>query len=202
MVKTGVGVFNAPPVYASGLVGALEAMSCSVEIVSDLESWAEGNAEQTLLVMVHEPDDLDLVRNLRADTPETSIITILDPIGAEGVAASLRAGATGSIGLYSSPDEVILAIEAAEEGRIVLPTPMARSMMKTSLGDGDRRMLTKTDVTCLRALAAGEKVVDLAHHLGYSERETYRRLRRLYGRMGVGGRTEALLLAARWGVIE
>jgi DNA-binding CsgD family transcriptional regulator len=58
------------------------------------------------------------------------------------------------------------------------------------------------EVTWLRSLAAGETVAELSLRLGYSERELYRRLRRLYSKMGASGRTDALLRAVRWGLLE
>jgi DNA-binding CsgD family transcriptional regulator len=62
--------------------------------------------------------------------------------------------------------------------------------------------LTVEELTWLRSLAAGETVTELSLSLGYSERELYRRLRRLYTRMGASGRTDALLRAVRWGLLE
>ncbi len=201
-VKQQVGVFNAPPVYAVGLADALQGSPYAVATVTDVAAWIEHNPETIILIMVHEPGDLDLVVDLRSGAPETAVITVLDSVTVDAVAASLRAGATGSVGLYSSAEEVVLAIDAARSANVVMPAGIARSMMKTVLSGVDLRMLSEADIGCLHSLARGEKVADLASRSGYSEREMYRRLRRLYARMGVSGRTEALLLAARWGVID
>lgn len=197
-----IGVCNAPPVYVSGLAEALRDLPYSISLISDPAAWAEGDPERILLLMVNQPEDYDLVVDLRADAPQSVVIALLDPANAEAVAASLRAGATGAVGLFSSSEEVALAIEAATEAKVVIPTELARSMMKTSLSKGDPRMLSAFDIECLRALAGGEKVATLAARLNYSEREMYRRLKRLYNRMSVSGRTEALLLAVRWGLID
>ncbi len=201
-MKKQVGILNAPPVYVTGLADALRSSDYDIESVTDVESWLNGNSGQILLLMVSKPEDLDLVVDLREGSPDAAVVTLLDPVTADRVAASLRAGATGSVGLFSSSAEVVLAIEAANDKKVVIPTGMARSMMKSSLSNIDLRMLSEIDAEYLRALAHGEKVASLASRFNYSEREMYRRLRRLYNRMSVSGRTEALLLAARWGVIE
>ena len=197
-----VGVFNAPPIYVTGLAKALLSSEYDIASVTNAESWLKANSGQILLLMVSEPEDLDLVVDLREESPDATLVTLLDSVTADRLAASLRAGATGSVGLFSSSAEVVLAIQAANNRKVVIPTRMARSMMKSSLSDVDRRMLSEIDVEYLRALADGEKVGSLARRFDYSEREMYRRLRRLYNRMSVRGRTEALLLAARWGVID
>ena len=197
-----VGVFNAPPVYVSGLADALQNSSFVVTVVTDAGAWFKDHDEKVLLMMINEPGDLDLVVDLREHAPHSPLITLLDPVTADGVAASLRAGATGSVGLFFSSDEVVLAIEAASEEKIVLSARLARSMMKNSMTEVDPRILSQTDVECLQALAAGERVTDLARRFSYSEREMYRRLRRLYSRMSVRGRAGALVLAARWGIID
>lgn len=198
-----IGVCNAPPVYVSGLAEGLSDLSYSVSIVTDAPGWAaNGDPNRILMLMVNQPEDYDLVVDLRAESPGSVVITLLDPVSADAVAASLRAGATGAVGLFSSSEEVALAIEAASEAKVVMPTELARSMMKSSLSKVDPRMLTANDIECLRRLAAGEKVANLAVRFDYSEREMYRRLRRLYSRMSAAGRTEALLLAARWGLID
>lgn len=41
----------------------------------------------------------------------------------------------------------------------------------------------------------------LADQVGYSEREMYHRLKGVYETIGADSRTEALILASRWGVL-
>jgi DNA-binding CsgD family transcriptional regulator len=57
-------------------------------------------------------------------------------------------------------------------------------------------------VDWLRLLAQGVNVQELARKVGYSERALYRLLHGLYGRMRVSNRTEAILQATRWGLLE
>lgn len=202
MVKRPVGVFNAPPVYTLGLVDALRSTAYWVDVVSDPMTWTASHGREILLLVVSEPNDLDVIIEIRHGSPDAAVITVVDRITTDMLAASLRAGATGSIGLYASPDEVVLALDAATTEKVLVPTPLARLMLRGHEVRMDRALLSETEVTCLEALAQGERVASLARRLGYSEREIYRRLHRLYIRMGVKGRTQALLLAYRWGVIE
>lgn len=197
-----VGVFNAPPLYSIGLSHALGRTPFSIESVGELAMWTANYPTETLLWLVREPTHFDTVGEVAERSPRVHIITVLDPITTETALMSLRVGAIGSIGLFESPDDVALAIEAAGRGRVILPACVARSLVEKLSCESELEKLDESDVSCLRALAGGEKVAQMARCFGYSEREMYRRLRRLYSRMAVQGRTEALLLAARSGVID
>ncbi len=60
-------------------------------------------------------------------------------------------------------------------------------------------LIGDVELAWLRFLASEETVADLAKRIGYSEREMYRRLRRLYSRVGASGRMGALLRVAPLG---
>jgi DNA-binding CsgD family transcriptional regulator len=51
-------------------------------------------------------------------------------------------------------------------------------------------------------MAKGATIQQVAATVGYSERALYRLLHGLYGRMRVSNRTEAILQASRWGLLE
>lgn len=197
-----VAVFNAPPLYSMGLGNALGRTLFSIDSVGDLTTWTTDHPHETLLWLVREPSTFGVVGEVADHSPQVQIITVLDPITTEATLASLRVGAIGAIGLYESPDDVLLAIEAAERGRVILPSCVVRSLVEKLSCEFEVDRLDESDASCLRALASGTKVTEIARCLGYSEREMYRRLRRLYSKMAVQGRTEALLVAVRSGLIE
>lgn len=104
--------------------------------------------------------------------------------------------------LNARADEIALTLHAAFLHRTLLPIRVARTMA------GDTRPRTQpdaigdTELSWFRDLAAGKTVAELAGRMGYSEREMYRRLQRMYGRIGASGRTDALLRVARWGLLD
>ncbi len=197
-----VGVVNAPPLYAIGLSDALESTRFTIETVQDPAAWTAAYPNETLLWLVREPSHFAAVGQVAGCSPQVHILTVLDPLTADAALASLRVGAIGAVGLDESPDDVVTAIEAAVSGRVLLPACVARSLVEKLSYEFRVDQLDERDVSCLRALAGGEKVAQIARNFGYSEREMYRRLRHLYTRMAVQGRTEALLLAARSGLID
>jgi DNA-binding NarL/FixJ family response regulator len=67
---------------------------------------------------------------------------------------------------------------------------------------GERLPVDDADLERLRALAGGTTVAQLADDNGFSEREMFRILSDLYESIGVKNRTEAIVWAARYGVLD
>ncbi|HKZ29171.1 MAG TPA: hypothetical protein VJ482_05975 [Acidimicrobiia bacterium] len=197
-----VGVFNAPPVYATGLAGALAPTGYSLEEVSHPLPWLKQHRGAAVLVGVRVMAEFDVVIELKAEDPQSIVVTLLNDESLETVEASLRAGASASVALDAKADEVALTLHAAMLDRTSIPIGVARTMA------GDSRPRTQPDsigdaeLSWLRDLAAGKTVADLAGLMSYSEREMYRRLQRVYARIGANGRTDALLRVARWGLLD
>lgn len=59
--------------------------------------------------------------------------------------------------------------------------------------------VTEEEISWLRALAQERAVVEIATAHGYSERSLHRRLKDLWSKMGVAGKTEAIVVAASVG---
>ncbi len=197
-----VGVFNAPPVYALGLASALLDADYQLEAIAEPRAWLLHHRGATVLVGVHQLCDLDVVVELKASEPDLVVVTLVDEMTVAAVEASLGAGATGSVALDAPAEEVLLALSAAMANNTVLPAGIARSMAERGTRATDSGDIEDNDLESLRSLAAGETVAELGKRLGYSEREMYRRLRRLYARIGARDRTDALMRAARRGWLD
>lgn len=197
-----VGVFNAPPVYALGLAGVLSRTGFSLEEIAEPQLWLRNHRGAAVLVAVHEVSDLDVVVELMAEAPGSVVVTLVDEVSLDVVQASLSAGATGSVALNAGAEEVVLILNAAMSDNIVIPAPVARSMARENDRKTQPMGIGEDEISWLQAMASGETVAELSLRLGYSEREMYRRLRRLYSRIGATGRTDALLRATRWGLLD
>ena len=197
-----VGVYNAPPVYALGLAGVLSRTGFSFEEISDPLIWLRRHRGAALLIAVHDTSDFEVVVELTAESPESVVVTLVDELDVVAVQASLSAGATGSVALGAKPDEVVLVLNGALSDNMVLPAPVARSLAMSTLHPASPMTVSSEELAWLQSLATGGTVAEVSVRHGYSERELYRRLRRLYSRMGASGRTDALLRAARWGWLE
>lgn len=196
-----VGAFNTPPVYTLGLAQALADLGLDLEEISDPLAWLQAHRRSPVLVAVRDTTDLDVVVDIKTEAPDSIVVTIVDRLDVDSIEASLGAGATSSVDVRAPAGEVILALSAAMTDHTVLPAGVARSII-TARSRTESIDLSDQDRDTLRSLAQGATVLELAARLGYSEREMYRRLRRLYTAMGATCRTDALLRAARCGLLE
>ena len=197
-----VGVFNTPPVYATGLAGALAPTGFSIEEVSRPIPWLKRHRGAAVLVGVRDMAEFDVVIELKVEDPDSVVVTLLTNESVETVEASLRAGAAASVALNARADEIALTLHAALLHRTLLPIRVARTMAGDARPRTPPEAIGDTELSWFRDLAAGRTVAELAERMGYSEREMYRRLNRVYARIGASGRTDALLRVARWGLLD
>lgn len=135
------------------------------------------------------------------DSFDLAKLVLLPSPDVEKVRQILDLGAHGALTQDAPAEAVIIAFRAALEGYVQVPADLMRGLMARvpSVPTAD---LEEEDVDWLQRLAAGTSIVELAQHAGYSEREMYRRLRRMYCRLGVTDRQGALVRAARWGLLD
>ena len=62
--------------------------------------------------------------------------------------------------------------------------------------------VTEEEICWLRALARSERLLDVGTRAGYSERDFYRAQTRLWNKLGVDGRAQALVKATELGLLE
>jgi len=77
----------------------------------------------------------------------------------------------------------------------------AASSVEQACGKSEKCPLSEQEIQLLQAIASGSSIVDLALSSGYSERSMYRALSQTWQKMGVGGRTAGMRLAASSGWI-
>lgn len=178
------------------LVDALRRSGYRVVIPRDPVQWASSAPSPVLVI-----DDTAGASRLRSAilgrAPETPCVVLLAQPTLARYREALAAGVT-ALPAGSADDDVVLAVQAAVRAFTYLPADAARMLAGH---DGDRPVITEQEACWLRALVDGSTVASLARTVGYSEREMYRVLSNLYGRLGAGNRTEALLRADRWGLL-
>jgi len=196
-----------PPIYRHGLAAGFAAagMVCSpLTSMAELsgllaELLAPGVGAFVVIVAAEEVPALNTVLG-DAEARDVPLVHVVDDATPEASAEALRLGATGVIALDAELNQVIGVVRAAAEGQTLLPRQVARSLCRSQAGPVPQLLAKERD--WLRHLADCGTVAGLARTVGYSEREMYRLLGGVYARLGAGNRTEALLLAERWGLLE
>lgn len=165
-----------------------------------------GAVASAVLITLRTDDDWRQVEHVRHDDrraePGPAIIALLWEPTPGGYTEALRMGADGAVAWEADPAEIAEVTAAALWGRVLMPANVARRLMPTGPRSGAPDWVTPDETTWMRQLASGMKINEAAEANGYSERAMYRLLNGLYTRMGVSSRSEAVVQAERWGLLN
>ncbi len=187
------------------LATALRNRDYSVHLPSDIALWLDELRVVPPVVVLRVPGQsssaVDQVQEIRERRPGAVVICISSVIDHQVCAGALGAGAAAVLGPDALSADVAMAIEGALHGHSVLPTEIAVHMaVKTATHPVAE--LTTTEIAWLVALAGGTSAETIARNAGYSPRHFRRILKILYGRLGATSMREALVGAAKAGVLE
>ncbi len=196
-----------PEVYGHGLAHALGAAGVERVVRTDGEDLpaelaSAGGAEQ-VVVVVPEPSAERVRAVLRAAAPAARVALVHLAVGAsrESFAAAVSSGALGVLDPAVELDAAVEVVLSAAAGRVLVPEHVLAALT----GPGartDAPEVAPHEREWLRMLGQGGTVAAIARSAAYSEREMYRLLAKLYRRLGAESRTEALLRAAGWGLLD
>jgi DNA-binding NarL/FixJ family response regulator len=195
-----IAVVDRIPTFRAGLAAVLEQGGFEVAEPAPPDFRMSYARLDAAVVTVH-TSDMRTIRALLADFPELIVVAVLVSPEVTDFRGALRAGAHSGVHWDSKPDDIIAVVRAAIDGQTLLPTRIVRSLAEWSVESPADGTLCEDEVRWLRAIARGTSVVRLARNEGYSQREIFRRLADLYGRMGVRNRHEAIALASQWGLL-
>jgi DNA-binding NarL/FixJ family response regulator len=198
-----IAIFDPVPAYRRGLLAALEDVGLRAEAPDDLEAWAVAGGSRAALLTINFPEGLDTLAKLTKVNAELVTVALLREFTADAYRNVLAAGASGAAPWDAQPEIVVRVLRAAWDQQCILPVQMAHALaMPGTLPKPELSTVTLCEAKWLRMLASGATVAELAHEASYSEREMFRLLQRLYEKMGVRNRTEALVKAARAGLLS
>ena len=203
-----VALVGLSPVYRYGLVAGLQAAGLTCSVVPDLPALLgllagngpDGGAAAPAVVSVVPADQAAAALPLLHRPAPRPVVLVVDEPDVHAYADALRGGATGVVSTAMELEEAVAVIRSASTGHTLLPCAMARALCRPLSGPAPA--LAPREREWLRGLADGGTVAGLARRVGYSEREMYRLLSAVYSRLGATSRTEALLLAERWGLLH
>jgi DNA-binding NarL/FixJ family response regulator len=194
-----IAVMDPLPIYRRGMLATLGDLGFEPETPEDLLAWVRQDRHRTVLLTVQQLWDWSLLAELCRTSRELVVVALLADASTEAYVRAILAGAAVAVPRAAPPDHVRRAFEEAVKGVSVLPTEVVRALSMSREDRSGAPPLPTNEVEWLRTLARGVTVAQLAHRNGYSERAMFRLLRNLYDRLGVKGRTEALMLANRRG---
>jgi DNA-binding NarL/FixJ family response regulator len=192
-----VAIRDPHPLYRLGLATVLREAGFGTAEPDDVDAWARARPRPAVVATMEDARDLELARSLRRTRDDTVLVCLLCEHPAAAYQLALSSGADAAVHRDAPLAEILSVFQAALGDRTLLPTGVARTLAEDGGVGCAAPELCDEERALLQTLAAGDTVSQIAEAMGFSDREMYRRLRRLYRRLGCKNRSEALVLAAR-----
>ena len=143
-------------------------------------------------------DGVTVAQKVKASGLNTAIMMLTSYDAQQYVMASLRAGAKGFVLKTVSPKELTVAINTIAKGGLYVD-PEVASVMGERDFEPDPLSVREREVLLLAAQGLSSK--EVARRLFISERTVQTHLASIYDKLGSRNKTEALLLALKYGVV-
>jgi len=193
------------PLTRSGIAEFLRRES-SLELLGEAEdgfkAWqlVQDMKPDVVLLDIRMPglDGVSVAQKMKEAGLSTAIIMLTSYDAQQYVMASLRAGAKGFVLKTVSPKELTTAISTVARGGLYLD-PEVASVMGEREFDPEQLSVREREVLVLAAKGLSSK--EVAGKLFISERTVQTHLASIYDKLGAKNKTEALLLALKYGVV-
>jgi len=193
-----------------------------LEQEEDIEVVGEaGDGEEAVrLAIIQRPDvavmdiamprlnGIEATKQIKARYSSVAVLVLTAYDDDPYIFALLEAGAAGYLLKDVRADELIKAVRSVHAGESVLHPAVARKVINRFAQPADKRAaestldeLTERELEVLGLAAKGMTNREIAQELFISVRTVQVHLSNVFGKMGVGSRTEAVLLALRKGWI-
>jgi len=183
-----------------------------IEVVgsaSSLENAAEALAEEDAdVLLVEAPNESveELLEALASTglTKETAVVVLVDQSAPVWAGQALQAGIRGVLTGDVGPQQLVLAVEAAASGLVVLDPGEVRAERSSSARPVTLELsepLTARERQVLQMLAGGLGNKEIASRLKISEHTAKFHVASILGKFGASSRTEAVAIGLRRGLI-
>lgn len=140
---------------------------------------------------------IEAIGRLRERCPSTRCIVVTGVDQPDTLFAALQAGASGYLLKTESPAQILAALDELVAGGAPLSRAVARrvvaSFVRERGGAGEER-ISEREAQIMDALARGATYKEIGTRLGISAATVKNHLSRIYGKLGVRSRTEAVVI--------
>lgn len=153
-----------------------------------------------------EMDGVQAIREIKAQSPEIGIIILTTYETDEYIFAGLEAGARSYLLKDSPPTQVLEAIRAVHRGDSLLQPSVASRVLDRVIqqahGTAPEQVLSTRETEVLQLISTGAANKEIAAQLLIGESTVKTHVIHILNKLGVKGRTEAAVEAARRGIIK
>lgn len=183
------------PMVREGMISFLK-RSTNLAIVAEADSWTNAikitdqHSPDLAMLDVRMPgmEATEGVARLKQQHPALQIILISAFDCDEDICGAIRAGADGFMMKNFTQQEMVRCIRSVLDGKRWLPAGPAAMLLETM----NRPQLTRRQIEILSAVAEGKTNKEVGAALGITEGTVKLQLHRIFRRMGVSNRTEAI----------
>ena len=152
-------------------------------------------------------DGITAIARVKAERPETEIVTMTSFIEEDKVTAALEAGASGYVLKDAEAEEVAAAVRAAFAGEVHLDPAVARLLaqrmrQRKSPQEELTEPLTDREKDVVSLLGQGMSNKEIASRLFITERTARTYVSNILGKLGLASRTQAALYAVEHKLVE
>ena len=196
------------PVVRHGLIAIL-GYEPDIAVVGD----AADGAEAVRLILERQPDvvlldlrlpklsGIEVMRQVRARAPRVRFLVLTTYDTDEYIGPALAAGAQGYLLKDALPDELARGVRAVMRGGAALEPEVAARLIER-MAEGERGdELSGRELEVLRLLVAGASNKAVAAQLGLSENTVKTHISRIFAKLGVQSRAEAVAVALQRGLV-
>jgi DNA-binding NarL/FixJ family response regulator len=195
LIRDGLtGVFGLEP--GMMVVGTAKTVTSALELYGQL-----GPDVVVTDLQMQDGTGLDVVREVRKQRSDTGVVVLTMHSGDEQIFAAMEAGASAFVGKDAPSTEVVKAARHAA----VSP----RSFLCAGLNDAKLRratavatQLTSREHDVLKLLADGLSAAEIGSRIHLSESTVKSHLAKIYQKLGVTNRAQALVTAMRSGLLS
>jgi Response regulator containing a CheY-like receiver domain and an HTH DNA-binding domain len=164
-----------------------------------VELWKKHRPDVTLLdLRMPELDGVSAIKAIRADDENARIIVLTTYDGDEDIYRAIQAGAKGYL-LKDVPREALMdCVRRVHRGDTCVPVHLAAKLAQRVSGE----TLSQREIDVLKLMAQGKSNKEIGSALFISEGTVKSHLKRIFGKLGVISRTEAVANATRRGLIQ
>jgi DNA-binding NarL/FixJ family response regulator len=153
-------------------------------------------------IQMPEATGIEVTRWVRAHHPDVGVLVLTAYDDDPYVMAVLEAGANGYVLKTASPPDIIQAVRDVYAGKSALDPAIARKLMSQLAGrraEPQYEPLTDRELEVLGLVAQGYTNKAIGLQLGISDRTVQGHLAKVYGKLDVNSRTEAVMRAVAEG---
>ncbi len=190
-----------------------------LEHAPDIEVVAEAGdgAAARQLIAAHQPhvavldiqmphaSGIEVTRWIRENHPAVGVLVLTAYDDDPYVRAVLQAGANGYVLKTAAPVDIIQAVRDVHQGKSALDPSITRKLMSHAVARHhapQQEPLTDREMDVLRLAARGDTNKAIGLHLGISDRTVQGHLAKIYGKLEVSTRTEAVMRAVSLGFLN